>query len=253
MKDIIKFLIAPLSAFWILLIFGYAFNLINRKRISHILLVVAGVWLVLISTKFIPEYLISSMEDNYHSFKTNSILVHSPFNIMVLGAGYSDDSSLPPNDQLNTTTLGRLTEGLRLYRLFPGSKIVTGDFQGRLAFSQAISISNTAIALGVNESDIITIKLASNNTNGEAEAYFREFGKSNQLILVTDAIHMPRAMMLFRKVGLDPIPAPTNHLIKQGSVKDPFSWLPSISNINKMNAAMHEYLGMAWAKWGFEK
>jgi uncharacterized SAM-binding protein YcdF (DUF218 family) len=252
MKDLIKFLIAPLSVFWILLIFGYGFKFINKRRISLFLLVVSGIWLVLISTKFLPIYLISSLEDNYRSIETDSILVHSHFNIMVLGGGYSDDTSLPPNDQVNCTTLGRLSEGLRLYRLFPGSKLVTGDYDGRMIFSQAVSISNTAIALGVNESDIITIKLTSNNTNGEAEAYFREFGNSNQLILVTDAIHMPRAMMLFKRAELNPVPAPTNHIIKHGSVKDHFSWLPSISNIGRMEAAMHESLGILWSRMGGE-
>ncbi|MBK7712495.1 MAG: YdcF family protein [Bacteroidales bacterium] len=42
--------------------------------------------------------------------------------------------------------------------------------------------------------------------------------KCNSLILVTDAIHMPRAMMIFRKLDIEPIPAPTNHIIKHSSL-----------------------------------
>jgi uncharacterized SAM-binding protein YcdF (DUF218 family) len=213
----------------------------------------AGVWLLIITTKFIPRLLISQLESKYPPMiKVDDYRDKKSVNIMILGGGYSDDPSLPPNDQLNTTTLGRLTEGLRLYRLIPGSRLVTGDYNGTLIFSQSVSIEKTAVALGAKESDIIAFKLTRNNTKGESEAYYSQFGSSNPLIVVTDAIHMPRAIKLFRMAGLNPIPAPTNHILKHGSKKNPFSWLPSISNVGRMEAAMHEYVGMIWTRLGGE-
>ena len=211
----------------------------------------AAIWFIIISTKFVPELLISHLEDKYAPLvNVDQITNKDSINIMILGGGYADDLSLLPNDQLNTTTLARLSEGIRLHLSIPDSKIVSGGYKGKYLFDQAVAISNTAVALGVNAYDVKTLNLTQNNTLGEAKAYFSEFGNKKQLILVTDAIHMPRAMILFRKVGLDPIPAPTNHMIKHGSVKSPFSWLPSISNIQRMEVAMHEWVGLAWVRLG---
>ena len=60
---------------------------------------------------------------------------------------------------------------------------------------------------------------------------------------------MPRAMYLFQKTGLNPLAAPTNHLIKKGKHTCFWDWLPSSANIRKMECAIHEYAGLAWA-WG---
>jgi uncharacterized SAM-binding protein YcdF (DUF218 family) len=89
------------------------------------------------------------------------------------------------------------------------------------------------------------------NTWAEATEYKRLFGDSAQLILVTSAAHMPRAMKLFHKAGLSPIAAPTNHLVKKSPQPDFWFWLPSSINIQKMESAVHEYVGMGWAE--FEK
>ena len=75
-------------------------------------------------------------------------------------------------------------------------------------------------------------------------------GDSTQLIVVTSAIHMPRSMYLFQKAGLNPIAAPTNHLVKTSLQHDPWYWNPSSYNIRKMEAAIHEYIGLFWSKLG---
>jgi uncharacterized SAM-binding protein YcdF (DUF218 family) len=73
------------------------------------------------------------------------------------------------------------------------------------------------------------------------------FGKNRPVVVVTSAIHMPRAIMLFRKAGVKAVAAPTNHILKYGSVKDPWGWVPGSGNVGMMEAAVHEYVGMVWA------
>lgn len=91
------------------------------------------------------------------------------------------------------------------------------------------------------------------NTRAEANEYKRLFADSVQLVLVTSAIHMSRAMYLFQKTGLDPLAAPTNHLVKKGQQKKDFwYWLPSSGNIKRMESAIHEYVGLFWYKLGGE-
>jgi len=59
---------------------------------------------------------------------------------------------------------------------------------------------------------------------------------------------MPRAMALFKKQGMQPIPAPTNHLVRSSS----WFWIgtlfPSADALLKSQSAFYEYLGLLWAQ-----
>jgi uncharacterized SAM-binding protein YcdF (DUF218 family) len=253
MREFFSFIFMPSGIFLVLTIIGIGFYLLKRTGIGKIIIILAGLWFLMITTKFLPEIVISNFEDKYPTLaKTDIFLDTEAVNIMILGGGYSDDMSLMPNDQLNDNTLKRLSEGIRIHRLIPISKIVSGGCDGRLKLKQSDVISRAALSLGVDSSDLKVLNIETNNTAGEAKAYLKEYGNSSNLILVTDAIHMSRAMMLFMKAGIEPIPAPTNHIIKHGSYRSKFSWLPSFSNIGKMDAVMHEYLGILWIKMGGE-
>ena len=70
-----------------------------------------------------------------------------------------------------------------------------------------------------------------------------------RLVLVTSAAHMPRAMRPFQAVGLDPLPAPTQHLAGRASGRRLSDWLPSATNLRKTESALHEYLGLLAWRW----
>ena len=63
--------------------------------------------------------------------------------------------------------------------------------------------------MGIDSASMVIQSLPS-NTRMEAEEYVKNFGTENKLIVVTSANHMPRAIMLFHKVGIDAIAAPAN-------------------------------------------
>jgi uncharacterized SAM-binding protein YcdF (DUF218 family) len=54
---------------------------------------------------------------------------------------------------------------------------------------------------------------------------------------------MSRAIRLFKKQGIDPIPAPTNFLAKGGRNQGSLGWLPSVNNILLTDRLLHEFLG----------
>ncbi len=60
--------------------------------------------------------------------------------------------------------------------------------------------------------------------------------------LVTSAYHMKRATREFKRVGANPIPAPTDFKIR--GEYGVFSYLPNARHLNNSDLAIHEYLGI---------
>ena len=238
-------LIAPLPIFWILLILVVAAYLLRRTRTARILLFIALGWLLAFSTPFFPDFLVSKLEQQYLSYP--GLQTGGKPNILVLGGGHTDDFRLPASDQLSQEALGRLVEGIRIHRMIPGSRLVTSGGQIRSSISQAKVLKNSAILLGVADSLIITLDTP-RNTLAEAKAYRERWGLDTPLIVVTSATHMPRAMMLFKRQGLNPIAAPTNHLVKKGTYRPITHYLPSSEHLEKAEKAFHEYVGLVVGK-----
>jgi uncharacterized SAM-binding protein YcdF (DUF218 family) len=80
----------------------------------------------------------------------------------------------------------------------------------------------------------------------------------NEIILVTSALHMPRAVALFEHQGFDVIPAPTDFSVTEASWErlwEPslnsqiFNLLPGIGNLEKTTVVMKEYIGMLVYRW----
>jgi len=247
-RSFISSLVAPLTIFWMLLLSGLLLIWLKKKKSSRILIVISLIWLALISFVPLPKLLCRSLESSYPPLTDlNSLSNDIDVHIMILGSGHTSDPVLPANNQLSHNALGRLAEGIRLHRLLPGSKLITSGWQGDDLVPNAMVLKRAAELLGISTEDIL-ILVTPVNTEEEALSYRSTFGKTHKLIVVTDAIHMPRAIMWFHKAGLNPIAAPTNHLIKYNPNQKSFNFLPSADNINEMESAIHEYIGIMWVK-----
>jgi uncharacterized SAM-binding protein YcdF (DUF218 family) len=55
-------------------------------------------------------------------------------------------------------------------------------------------------------------------------------------------------MALFRKQGMDPIPAPAGQTAKARQVLTPDLFFPNSTALERSSRALHEYLGLLWAK-----
>ena len=65
-----------------------------------------------------------------------------------------------------------------------------------------------------------------------------------RILLVTDAMHMPRAQMVFERAGLEVVPAPTMFFGTR-QIK-PFSFLPSAEGLRRSYYATYEWIGLIW-------
>lgn len=248
----------PVPILYILIVVSIIFFIGKKRSYGYVFMLLAGLWFIIISTNVIPCWLTANLENRYVQVPDSALKKYSAFNIIVLGAGFSDDISLVPNNQLSREALGRLVEGVRVFKKAKGDRqkptgnnldyninlIVSGE-KGEFKISQAEVLKKTAIILGVDSSNIGMLTKTV-NTRNEAEEYVRNYGIGKKLVLVTDAIHMPRAVNIFTYAGITVIPAPANFVVKHGSVQNFWRWIPSAENIKMMEAAMHEYIGMLW-------
>lgn len=246
LRGIINFLLDPLVIFWLALLIGLFFFYKGPKRLSYTILIGALVWLFVVSVSPLPVFLVKEQENQYAVLWQIPDSLQHPY-LLVLGGGHSIAPTLPPNDQLSHKALARLAEGIRLKQQHPAAKLIgSGNYSSKRT-PQATVLMNTAVALGIAPSDTLQSSVPY-NTETEAIAYAQRFGTQTPLILVTSALHMPRALFWFQQQGIAAIPAPTDHYIKPDPEKSPYNWKPSAQKIEVTAALLHEWVGMLNAK-----
>jgi len=205
-------------------------------------------WLFILSASPVPVLLAGNLENRYEVLQVQDIeQTGKAIHLLVLGGGHTNDLRLPATNQLSLTALGRLAEGIRLQRQLPGSLLITSGWSSSGRTPQAEVLARTALLLGM-DSAAIRMQANPGNTRMEAAEYKRMFGDTAQLVLVTSAIHMPRAMYLFRREGLEPLAAPASHLVKDDGRSPYRNWLPSAGKIRMMESVIHEVGGMVEAR-----
>lgn len=220
----------------LLLLLNFKFNTIK----SHWILIVFFLFLVC-ATSYLPKYLIKKYENKYAITDVSSLDKNKTYYIHVLGAGYSLDSRLSATKQLSDVTLSRLIEAIRISKMLPNYKIVGSGYSSLGLESQASVVKRAAIELGV-PFDKIEMLTTPSNTTEEVAAFVCQFGIHKSVIVVSDAMHLPRAIMLYQKKGINAIPAPTNFKVKQGINDYNGITFPSISSLDLMNEYLREQL-----------
>lgn len=166
--------------------------------------------------------------------------------VVVLGGEARPTQEWPLTSQLGATMLTRLTEGIRLMNGLPQSRLVLSG-GGRHLLSDAEMMEKLALQLGV-PADRIILETQSTTTAEEA-MFLKDLLQAQRFILVTSARHMARAMTVFRKAGLDPIPAPTGHLIDSRTALEWHHFLPRSGNMGLVSHVVYEYLATLKARF----
>ncbi|MDN4166632.1 ElyC/SanA/YdcF family protein [Cytophagales bacterium LB-30] len=242
LRTLAYFLINPVF-FGLLLLLGYfLLRYRKKKRAAKVLMLLTIAWVILVYVSPFPLYGLYTLERQYPSFDAR-LSPEAEIHLLVLGGGSSFNPHKPWQDLLSLTAKGRLMEALRLKKKFPQAKLVLSGFSASGRTSIAEIMAFTALDLGISPADTLLSSKAG-NTEEEARYYAERFGQSAQVVLITDASHMPRAMEAFRQWGLAPIPAPTNARIYLDPIRPPFHWKPSLEKVQIMETVCKEYPGL---------
>ena len=253
LKKFLAPLFSPLAVCVELMAFGLFLLLFSQKqKMGKVFIVLGMVVLVMCSYEGVSGRILRTLEMQYpplkvaefFPYKNRETSARSVKWVVVLAGGVAGDSTLPIQLQISHYSRVRLMEGIRLHRLLPGSKIVLTGGIGFDGPAEATTLSRVAEELGVAKADMV-LEVNSRDTK-DHPLYVRHIVKDEPFILVTSAFHMPRAMKLFMKQGLVPIPAPAGPW-KPDDTWAPASFFPSASGLRLAELAWHEYAGLTWA------
>lgn len=171
----------------------------------------------------------------------------APEGIVVLGGGIDPVTSLARHSFALSPAGARLTEAVILARRYPGAVIVYTGGSGNLLsdkIDEATTARNFWIAMGVAPSRIL-IEKASRNTYENALFTKRLVKPNGRWFLVTSALHMPRAIGVFREVGFAVTPDPVDYRTT-GRASDWWTFETTASGgFTLSDDAVHEWLGLA--------
>ncbi|MBE0515405.1 ElyC/SanA/YdcF family protein, partial [Sulfurimonas sp.] len=217
LKKFVTFFLEPLGFVSALFAIGLYFLFVDRKNISKLFLSLSFLFLLLFSYEPFSNFLVKNLEENYpkYGYKKDIKYIH------VLGGGHNTDESQPLSSNISSSGIKRVLEGVIIHMQTPGSKLVFTGYEGDTEIPNAIMNAKLAAALGVEEKNMI---LNPNPKDTKEEALFlRSILSGEKFALVTSATHMPRAIMLFESLGLNPVAAPTDFHKKEhkGYLKAP--------------------------------
>lgn len=207
-----------------------------RKR--KIMVGLLGVVVYLLCTPFLISALVAHTERVYLPYTPKDSTVSH--NVLVLGGGFNSDPNIPELTRLSREGLARIAEGVRLATQMPESTIITSGYFSTTNEDIAGTMRAAAISLGLAP-ERIHMQYPAHNTRAEARMYVEQFNPHDTLVLVTSAIHMPRAVKLFTKSGVTHIiPASCDYRVFPGYAIRWYHFIPS-----------GDYLEL-WKKWGKE-
>ena len=248
----VKYGLYPLT--WVVLLFGVATILAlfpfspTRLRWVRQLLMSSLFLLVALSSPLVATPLIGSLESWYHP---PQLTPSDRFDaIVVLGGGVDEKGSLRPTTEPSSLSRNRTTCGVDFYRQGYAPTLVLTGGDGRIFGTgpqEAVEMKRWAVRLGVPES-ATKIDPEARNTYENATGTKRLVGPAS-ILLVTSAIHLPRAVLVFTKQGFRVTPAPCGYVSQNLPREswdhiDPIDFLPSDLALQYTREVVVEVAGM---------
>ena len=251
LSKLLPLLIYPLGLAFLLLILALAFKYRESLQRGLIIFVVILLWVS--SNRWVSYALARTLEwKNLPPEGTPQAEV-----MVVLGGGTESADAPRPMTEINSAG-DRVLYAAKLYKEGAAPNILLSG--GNLGFSTsrgdtpAQEMQDLLVLTGIPQ-EVIWLQSKSQNTYEDAlysSRILRENG-FEEIILITSAMHMPRAKALFEEQGISVIPAPVDFTVTEQGWENTFSpnWqealiylLPNEGSLGLTTNVLKEYLGM---------
>jgi uncharacterized SAM-binding protein YcdF (DUF218 family) len=239
LKKTLSIFISPIVICLCLGIFAYVYHRKKETKKCRLFTGLAIACFLMFSWPPFGKLILTPLESSYKPVLHNELAVST---IVVLGSGHNSDVEYSANTQLCRTAHSRLLEGLRLSQLYPHSKVLFTGFGGHDEKSHAEIIAQAAVEQGLNPKRILMAPNA-RDTMEEADAALKLLD-DKQILLVTEASHMKRALKIFADREFVVSPSPGQFYT---TGKFDLFQMPQADGLRMTERAFHEYCGLTWA------
>jgi len=241
-------MVMPLSLGVLCIVIG-AVAVMSKPKSGRVLILMGVIILTVFSLPIVANQLIHSLESKYPTRQVENYPGADA--IVLLGGGVSPATPVTIYPQLSVSA-DRLLVTKRLYDAGKAPIILvsggTADTDSNVE-SEAAQTSLILQSWGVEVDDIVTEELSTNtHQNMQETIKLLEDASSKRILLVTSAMHMPRAMAIFNTSGLEVIPVPANRLINQSTTRIKNRWIPNAISLGGSSRALREHLGLLYFK-----
>jgi uncharacterized SAM-binding protein YcdF (DUF218 family) len=235
-EDVVKYLVLPSSAVTIGLIACFILVCIRPvRRWGFIVGVISLAIYAFFGAGPISFLLLGSLEYQIPPAPISEPKENYPIAVLT---GYAEsDPDRPLSSQVNSASAFRLLEAMKLLQVSPSSTVIisgTGEV-ARIMRDVLVSSGIPVEQIRVDSDSVSTY---------ESARHLAHLLGGKPFLLVTSAGHMPRAMGVFRKAGMAPLPMPTHYLTRRNSLAT--QYFPSPTHLELSDLAISEYAALAW-------
>jgi uncharacterized SAM-binding protein YcdF (DUF218 family) len=241
-------LVVPSRIALFLVLLGVAVAVLRpRRRLGVGLAAAGGVLLLVFSLPVVAGLLAAPLESRWAPYEAADG-PDAPRWIAVLGGGAGGGEALPPTSRLTQGSVARMVEGLRVARRLDGARVVVSGGSVEELWSTAAAMRDAMVELGLEPGRVRVVDGA--RTTAEEVAGLAALVGGEELVLVTAALHMPRAVYLAERAGLEVVPAPCDFQVWGRVRRGPWwgRWLPGAAALELTDDVAHERLGLLWAR-----
>ncbi len=246
LRDFAVSLTYPLTLTLVLLAIAALLWWWKWRGLATVAAVVALGWSALWSLPAASETLRGHLENRYPFVRDSRTLPEADA-IVVLGGGYGYSWMQREDVHPDELESSRLAAGARAWRAGRAPIIIlSGGGQGSI--TEARRMADAIVRLGVPSSALV-LEERSHDTDDNARYSMALMKReSPRVLLVTSALHMPRASYLFEQAGAEvtPVAVPEGRSRTHGVKR----WLPSPRALWRSGRAFKEYLALMAAHAG---
>ena len=237
-KKVITAFLLPPAGLLLLAFFGLwlVTRQMGRQRaVGMALLGVSLIALLALATPAVGKRLLASLENSRPISAEQLVKVQA---IVVLAGGLYHDAPEYGGDTVKNYSLERLRYAARLAKVSSLPLLLTG---GTPSGGKPESVAMREVLTQEFGVEVKWIEMASRDTaeNAKFSALQLKRAGINKIALVSHVWHLPRAVPLFEREGLEVTPAPT--MFSTASETAWVDWLPN--DFRNSRNALHEHLG----------
>ena len=235
--DLLKAALLPSGIATLLMLAG-AIAIVWRptRRLAFGSFAVAAAVVLIFSNGLVATLLLSPLEYAYPALQDPQQFADARYIVLLTGYG-AEDENMPLSARMNGASAFRVLEAANLRSRRPDCRVIVSG-----SAAAARIMGDQLLRLGIPK-DQLSIDIMSNDTS-ESARHLKSMVHGAPLFLVTSAGHMERAVGVFRKLGMTPIPAPTDYRLPKSARHA--SWTNSPIHLEASDLAIHEYIGLAW-------